>query len=432
MKVGKRYVFWRTPDGKPYKKNDQQHAPSELLAEWGKSSSINDKGEVKWGATLIIRLEVAILNTVVIIDPNGNELNSNDTKSIIRSTIVTVIKKKGSNKPILSFDFISEADRIAGKHFTKPTNKYVLVTSLSVKSLPIKRLKVGECEIISLENRDRYPLPKVLVSQSGPSRICKHLQFNKYQLIRIKTFGKSIFEAVDKALDSLNLLCGYWNLFSTIGSWSFSIGYTNYKPIGVVHAGPVHTLHHLNGTPVDNLYWYEPYFVEDHDLFCPKKWDTIEKNRRWAMRKIRHLDYRKEMENLIARYTVALDQSNLDLFFLQIWSILEKLTDTIGGKYDETIKRAIRIFPEERQVVKECLEALRFRRNQLVHAGKSVDNQDQIAYMIKSFVDPHLISLIRNDFKITSFEEYGQYLSLPVNVDVLKKQLKLLKTAVNA
>ena len=61
--------------------------------------------------------------------------------------------------------------------------------------------------------------------------------------------------------------------------------------------------------------------------------------------------------------------------------------------------------PFSLSVAKEMLEALRHRRNQYVHSGRAGEDGDQVAYLIKSLVDPHLVSLIQNPFGVTSLKD---------------------------
>jgi hypothetical protein len=55
---------------------------------------------------------------------------------------------------------------------------------------------------------------------------------------------------------------------------------------------------------------------------------------------------------------------------------------------------------------------------------------DQIVVMAKGFIEEHLLRLIRNDFNVESFEEYGRFLSLPTNVDILKRRREHLDRAI--
>ena len=96
------------------------------------------------------------------------------------------------------------------------------------------------------------------------------------------------------------------------------------------------------------MYWYEPDYLADQEIFKPKKgWKRTEQDRCQALRRIRKLPFAAELEIIIGRYEV-LDNLNLDVAFLQLWAILEKINDTVGGKYDETIDRATWVFSDRR------------------------------------------------------------------------------------
>jgi hypothetical protein len=146
------------------------------------------------------------------------------------------------------------------------------------------------------------------------------------------------------------------------------------------------------------------------------------------MRRLVSLPYRSDLEDVITRYAIALDQADLSVTFLHMWGLLEKITDTIGGNYDETIRRTVRIYGDH-LVAKGLLDSLRCRRNQLVHAARSAEERDQIAYLVKSFVDPHLLRLIRNDFDVQNLQEYGEFLSLPREPAILERRQRHLKRA---
>jgi hypothetical protein len=239
-------------------------------------------------------------------------------------------------------------------------------------------------------------------------------------------------EAIERGLNALNLLRGLWSLIA--GSpWTIQIGgLQRRKPIGVIHTGPVHTLHHPDGRLVnDALYWYDPDYTEDLSLFQRvDQWPTIEKQRKWALRRMATFGYRQDLEDLLIRYAVALDQPNLSVAFLQMWSILEKITGTVGANYDETIRRTLWLYSDEsRPIAKDMLETLRYRRNKYVHSGGSGQQADQVVYMIKSFVGPHLRTLLGNWFKVCSLQDYGQFLSLPTDVATLRERRRKMGIA---
>lgn len=405
------YVHWKTSDG----------APQALLSAIGKNATVNSKGEVTWQGFHILRLEQAILGMIVVVKPDGHQLNKTDAGLIIGATIRSLIKRHGGKTPVDSTELIRKGNNEAAKYFRKERSEYVLVTTLSVKSFPGKRITIGECQVNPLRKRDRYPYPEVLKREYS-GRLYELLTGrSKHQLVRVKVAERSIYAAADRAIESLTFLRGLWNLFATRGTWTLGFGRHKYKPIGVVHAGPIHTLHKPDGTLVgDDMYWFEPDVLEPRKLFEPKKgWDRIEKCRRWAMRKLRILPYARELRRLIVRYAAALDSASPDVAFLRMWGILESLTGTIGKRYDETINRAT-WFSQDRQLAKEIMGYLRRYRNEYVHAARSADNCDQVAQEIKSFVDAHLLCLLHNDFNACSMEEYASFLSLPTSIDQLK------------
>lgn len=426
--MSKRYVFWRTPEGKPYRGTDGKFAPREALAEFGRTARVN-QGQVSWTGFDVVRLDLAIKLSAAVISPSGEALGEIDAWSIVRPALTEAVKKKGGSHPLEAKEVAQIADRIAGEYFRKPEASYELVSSLSVQSLPFKRARVAGCTIRPLASRRDYAYPDHIDSRGGPV-IAKHIQSSRYQPVGVKTRGRSPCAAADRAFRALSLLRGLWSLHATYGSWSMGFGGPRRPPIGVIHTGPIHTLHHPDKALVGDYYWYERAASEDLKLFAPSKgWHKIERFRKWAINRIRILPFGKDIEALIIRYIIALDQSDHDVAFLQMWSILERLTNTVGANYDETVRRAVWPF-SDRDLAKNLLDCARLQRNLYVHAAKSAEEPDQVSYLMKSFVDHHLINLIRNDFAVMSLEEYGQYLSLPTDVTTLARNRKWATRAI--
>lgn len=416
------------PDGKPYRKADGKHAPQELLSEYGKITSVNPEGKPSWSGFFFQRLEVGLKLASVIVCPNGEELNEGDAWAILKSALIDTVIRKGGREPLNPIEILRIADGKAAQFFRKPNVQYVLISSLSVKSMPVKRLEVAGCRIQAMSSRGKYPYPE-RIRTGVDAEIARQMESLRWKLVRVTTTGRSIHEAVDNAFRALSLLRGLWSLFATYQSWSITFGSAKDDPIGVIHAGPLHTLHYPNRNLATDLYWYERGAIMRRKVFQPNDgWQRIEKQRRWAVRRLLRLPFRKDVEDLIIRYVNALDQSDHDVAFLQMWSILETLTNTIGANYDETLRRTIWPY-DDRKIAKEFLECARLRRNLYVHAARSTEEPDQVAYLIKSFVDPHLVRLIRNDFGVSNVEEYGQHLSLPTDVKVLERDKQWIEKA---
>lgn len=426
--MGARYVFWRTPDGKVYRGIDQKHAQIRVLAELSKIATRNPNGSISW-SPFIYQLETSLKPTLAIIDPDSDELNGGDSWEIIKRAVRSWLEKTPNDQPTNPQDFIGEADRHAAAYFRQPLNDYILVTLLSVKSLPAKVVKLQHSIVRGLSGRGtRYPLPKVIKHQHSDFMSRAKKCDGKY--ISVAVSGRSIHAATHRALYDLTLLRGLWSLFSGYRSWSIAIGVPSQKSLGMIHSGPLYTLHTPDGKPVDDVFWSDAEFKTDAVLFQPTNgWERIEKNRRWAHRRLSALLYRRDLEEILVRYAVALDQTNVDVAFIHLWSILEKVTGTVGGRYDETVKRAVWFF-DDRDLAAEMLGAMRLHRNRLVHSARSGDDQDQPAYLVKRFVEPHIIHLLRNDFRITRLDEYGQRLALPTDASLLRRERARLDSAI--
>ncbi len=425
-----RYVYWRQETGRAHKSQDDKYAPRVLLADIGKNASINDEGNVSWGGMAVMRFEHVVLGSMIVLDRDERELNQHDTNSIVWSAMRTLIKECGGRAPIEPKPLIDEANRQAAEFFRKPQERFYLVTSLPVNSLPTKQIAIDQCRITLLRSRHRYPVPGLLKSELERDRGAGRAERPKHQLIRVSTSGRSMFDAADRALEAVGLLCGLWNLMSTYRAWSIRFGGRKPRPLGVIHPGPYHTLHKRDGKPIEELYWYEPDYGEHlHSFGGRGKWDKIEKDRRWAVRRLKQVPYREDLRALILRYAGALSKTDPDVAFLQMWSILEKLTDSVGARYDKTIRRAVWTF-SDREVAKELLASLRRRRNQYVHASRSDEDREEVAQLMKFFIDPHLLRLLRNDFRVENLREYAEALTLPASINLLARRRALLRRAI--
>jgi hypothetical protein len=419
--MGARYVFFRDSTGRAYRRDDGRHTPTHLLAEMGEASVLQGE-QIAWKGWHVEH--DALLSSFVVLDNEGAELNHQDANTIVWRALEDVARRS-PGKPLNSTEVLKVADARAAEHLRRPFVQYELVTSLSIKTFPAKRIRIRGSVIRPLKKREpRYPLPKVLRSASHRNLFADHFKSTRYQLVRVETKGRTIFEGVGNALNALSLLRAIWSFSATIGRRSIRLGSGKRAPIGVIHTGPLYTLHNRDGSAAnDEYYWFDPNYAGDQELFKEDdRWSELEKDRRWAIRRIGNLPYRKELEEVLIRYISALDQPNPNVAFLQLWGTLERITNTVGAQYDETIKRACRVYVrKDRPLMKEALESLRHYRNRYVHSGDTGHETEQIAFRIKSYVDPHLVRLMNNTFKVQSLQEYGDFLAYPTDLKALEQ-----------
>lgn len=340
------------------------------------------------------------------------------------------VLEKGSKQPINGPQVLRLAELRARDYFLMPVKPFALVSGLSIKTFPAKRIVMEGCRIEPLSSRERYPYPSFPTFLRNPEVTNRLDASSKNQLIRVTTSGRTIYQAAEKAFRALNLLRGLWSLCATYGTWSMSFTGINRKPIGVIHSSLIHTIHNPDGKLAHEMYWFDRDSVEVQELFEPKRgWAEVEKFRLQSLKRLSRSRFRRETIDLINRYAEALDQVNHEVGFLQLWSILEKMTGTVGGGYDETIRRASWLF-EDRKLAKDILECIRLRRNQYVHAAKSSDEPDQISYMLKNLVDAHLVHLIRNVYGALDLEDYSRHFALSTDLKTLKREIKWRETTI--
>lgn len=416
-----RYAFFRDPTGQPCRKDEGKHAPENLLRVMGECSILQGDGNIAW-QNLPFDTDL-IDSSIAIIAPSDEELNEQDSSRIVWNALRDA-NRKCIGKPIKPSELLKACDNHASAFFRLPKKSYHLIASLSLGTLPSKRIKVRNSTIHQLTRRaERYQLPKVLDSPYHRDPFDDHLKSTRYRWVRVDTAARSVDEALNNALDDLNLARSLWSFCATRGIRTLWFA-SKRRPIGVIHTGPLYTLHHTDGSAAnDDFYYFDPDYSKDLELFDDRgQWQRIERDRVWATRRLRQLPFGNDLRLLFLRYVAALDEIHEDVACLRLWSILEKITDTVGAQYDVTIKRASWIYAEkDRPLIKETLEAFRQNRNRFVHSGITGQRRRNMASLIKQIIEPHLIRLLKNSVKLKSLKEYGEFLSYPTDVNKLRQ-----------
>jgi len=426
-----KHCFWRTPEARPYRGIDAKFAPDEILAAWGRKTKVDAKGETSQeGSFSGLRLETALKLAFVVVGKDGDELDEDDAWGIARQTLRHQAVRLGGEKPITPADFIREADKLATAFFQQPEKEYVFVTSLSVASLPTKKLQIGGCTVRPLKTRKKYRVPALVSSGSVWSVYQKHVEQTRYKWVAVTTKGRTPNDAFNRAYEAVALLRALWTFAGTFGSMSLRFGALAPQPLAAVHQGPIQTLHHRNGDPVsDEYFWREQDPREDRQLFDPSSgWAKLEGMRQKLSRRIGRLPYGRDLEQLLLRYVAALDHTNHDVLMLQVWSILERITNLVGARYDELIEMASWIMPD-RRLWKQLISGVRLQRNRYVHSSKSAPDADQVAYLAKYILEIHLLALVHNYLKVRSLTEYAEMLALPTEPATLAERKRRLEVA---
>lgn len=217
-----RYAYWLRPDGKPHKDPGDKYAPVALLAEVGQNATITDDGNIMWPASGLQEYRPAIFSNLAILDKHGEKLNAKDTVRLAWGALTSIITNNGAGLPVRASELCAAVNKKAAEHFRQPIKEYILVSSLSIKEFPARRIVIHGCQVEGLAKRgSRYPYPEYIGDIPDNSFLSQHINSTQYKTIKVQTRGRSIYEAVDTALDAVNYLRGMWTLFATFRTRSF-------------------------------------------------------------------------------------------------------------------------------------------------------------------------------------------------------------------
>lgn len=402
----------------------------------------------KWNNDYDPEITLERIAKVIQVDPNGNVAYTSPSwrdyaavlvsalhfdqrvPDVQKTAIVLRALQDAVEKGQLTAEYVRQAASRAEKaYLRKPSRDFELASSLSLRQVPpFRQLCLDGMRIVfsrSLPRRfDRSPL-----SRHVASVFPMHLP-SDYVAIRVSTSGRSEREAADRALDSLAFLLGVWNLLLTQGSGRRTIGSSG-GPIGEIRLGPVHTLHHHEGTLATNTFWYEPAYVKP----APRKdfsskFSNLRKKEKWVRCQIRKARYAERLREAFIRYAEALHEPRLEIAFLKLWGVLEMLTNTAKAGYDTTIRRTAFLYAD-RKFAREELQHLRDRRNRLVHQAESSTDRETHAYQLKRFVDDMILFLLHEENIKQTIAEVAEFLDSPYEIDQLKRKIQVFTRARN-
>lgn len=346
------------------------------------------------------------------------DIPPNERYGLLYSSIVQSIKN-GPLKVKLLLGHLSEQEN---KFLRREKRKYVLVTQLSVPFFQqLNSSKFSKRIKFSLELGKRFDR---MIFREQVRNINLPYSVEGYTFVRIKCQGITPNGAFDSAIDLLDLMRGIWNLSQrrfVISHYSVA----GPAPINKIRLGPFHSLHDSKGVGLAEVFWYEPGFRHES---CPieSKWAEFSDFEKIINASLRYHRYRATVENWLRRYVRALDHNDHHSSFIELWSLLEKLTGISNADNERLIRRTSFIFANHELHV-QILEHLRRFRNNHVHDSYRSDRVTQYLYQLKFYVEKLLRFHINNHFNLNGEDEFVEFLDQPVMVVKLDERIELLK-----
>lgn len=306
---------------------------------------------------------------------------------------------------------------------------YNILTSISIKYLTkLNNIRINKNNIRFLPNTpSKYDQQKIKNRLNKEGRKIPPYDYTK---VIISSRGRSYSEAVNSALDSFEFIRGIWNfLVNRLVSRQIAPG--SFNPVNPILLGPIHTLHKKNGQLVSDDYWYEPFFNEKIKIYdLNKQFEYIKSEEAVIRKKIRNLKYGEDIKRAFMRYNNALDYQDPNYTLLNLWSILEFLTSSSRGRYDQTISRTLFRY-NDIDLARQVLEHLRDVRNRIVHSNEKDDRARYLVFQLKKFVEDMFLFHIHSKYHFNSLDEAAQLLDLSPDRKILKERIKLFKYARN-
>ena len=402
----------------------KEYQPEKIIKNIEDSRKIGDDGKVQFEGFGFKEFEVLLYSML--------DFNEDVPEIDARHMITNAIFKAGAKGVISTKSLFTEVSRLEREYQDSPIHRYALLTSISINQLSrLKRIRMGDRLIIF----ERISPTKFCVEAEYIINEAKNSLFasmpTDYLQVRVHLYAKSVCDAADKALDTIDYVRGTWNWSINLKLYTRESWGGKPKPVNQIILGPVHTLHKPTGQlAATNQWWYEPSYLGSIKPFYPKRdeVDTLYKTFSRINRKLKKHKYPDVIKNAFIRYARALDERDWTTAFIKLWGILELLTDTIGLNYDATVRRTAFIF-QDRDYYMQVMEHLRRYRNSSIHHDVQNSMIETILFQLKYCVDALIGFHINNKQHFKSIEEAGAFLNLPFEAKIIDSQLKKLKFA---
>jgi hypothetical protein len=360
-----------------------------------------------------------VVNRMIVLD---NEIPEFDKRILIEKA-VGVANKGNYTKDSL----IREIKKLETKYLLKPSIKFRLFSSISISTwckIPICRFN-GSTIIVNAKWKQESIRSRNDLHLDAQRQIVPEIPSN-YVPVSVSVSARSENDAVIKAMDRLDFIRGIWNLHLNYLRVRYTI-HGKRAPVNKIILGPYHTLHYPNGSISSKRWWYELNYQNPIKLY--NKPATIKKMNQFVL-DIRSLltksEYKTDIIRAVIMYVRALDTTDWNNSFLQLWSVLEFITFTKKAPYKVTIKRASFIH-YDREYNKEVLMQLKEYRNESVHTGSTSNDIESYLYELKSTVELIIVFLIKNEYQFSSLEEVASFMDVPSDKNYIDSEIRKLQ-----
>ena len=341
-----------------------------------------------------------------------------DRSRIIDGALEVALRSKDYSSSTL----IGEINKATRDFARSPETKYIVTTTLSFRHFEdISRIEGPDCRLYV-----RSRLTRHLTEARGEAkqRTRKDITgdypedepfFKRYAPAWIHVRGRSIHEAVDRAVEALDLRRGIWNFALNRGIVA-TYPPPRRGPINEVLAGSLYSLHYEDGTLAAEYDWVDPEYTEPQlSRKVQRKWARVLKDEEDIRAALKRSPYRATLEDALRRYCRALDLVDLSRAFLELWGLLETLTGISPQEgHDRVVKRASFIWVDgQTKTHEQVLHHLRRHRNSYVHFGEGANRTGAYLHQIRLYAEQMLQFHLMDSRRLSSMDRASRLLDLP-------------------
>jgi hypothetical protein len=374
-----------------------------------------------------VRFEAFVFNQVLSVLESAIDLRPEIPETDRRGILLEAVMAAGKdslNPATLEKHLRRSEDTYLGR----PKAQFMLASSLSIaNTLPTSHHFLNSSQIKLIKTLPRR-FSRATIQDRAASLVpgCPE---NLTQVVA-SVSSRSATAEFEEAKGNVDLLRALWNYSLTHNTRPIFFAFLDTRPLNPIVPGPLHTLHHPDGSLVEDVFWYERQRIETSWVFdARQQWPKIAKAGRGLRARLRAIPYGEDLENALVRYTRSLDEADSSTAFTRLWGVLEFLTGTVG-RYDPLVSRAAFLSQEkDRTFVSLLLQHLRDVRNGLVHTDQSRSNVTTYLYQLKWVTEMVLRYHLRNGKRFSSLASAAEYLDTPTDRTVLVSRLRNFRLA---
>lgn len=403
------------------KNNKQNLKPEVIFEKLDELKKVNSEGKVSFSDFEFMNAG-AVLESMVDFPKAADYL---DKSSLISSSMWATIKSTQSSKD----EFLNFVNQKIAEASSKPLTTFYILTSISTQKFAKGMHRVNILGSTITFYKRSYPRKfkgrKELIAKTDK---VEDSITDLYSKVVIEVKSKSSYEAARHALKALDLyralLCFHTNNMGHI------LG-SKWRPANKVRLGNIHTVHGIDGAPVDERLWYETNFVPQNPFSTTSENEqTITKNISWYLSKLDILDrkYRNVLIDSMLRVVQALDETDPDVSITRAWSALETLVAHEESNCDNVSKRISFLFSDS-DYQAQVIEQIRQYRNSNVHTGLGSSESPKRVFLLHKYFFRTILFHFKQAGNFQNLYQANAFLDLPKDVEQLDKDIELLKKA---